>query len=249
MWLLAAFGFSVLISFIFMYALKCLAGCIVWVSIFGIIGMFAGVGIIFLYNGGELSGLSAYNQYLGIPTLSTTSSNYNIYGYICFGFAGLLLIILLCCCSRIRLAVAVCKSAGQFVASVCLIVMVPIFQTFWVIILWACAIVAMIYLVSAATFTVTSGSIFTSIATYSDPNLIRFYYFIFGVLWSNALLQAMGIFVIASACCMWYYSHGPGQELDSPILRSYKMAFRYHFGSLAFGSLILAIIQFLQLVV
>lgn len=75
------------------------------------------------------------------------------------------------------------------------------------------------------------------------------YYFIFGTLWSNAILQAMGIFVIASACAMWYYSHGPGQELDSPILRGYKMSFRYHFGSLAFGSLILAIVQFMQLIV
>lgn len=71
----------------------------------------------------------------------------------------------------------------------------------------------------------------------------------FGTLWTNALLGAMGIFVIASACSMWYYSHGPGQELDSPILRSYKMIFRFHFGSLAFGSFILAVVQMLQLAV
>lgn len=58
----------------------------------------------------------------------------------------------------------------------------------------------------------------------------------------------MGILVIGSACCMWYFSHGPGQELDSPIIRSYKMVFRYHFGSLAFGSFLLAVVQFLELV-
>lgn len=59
----------------------------------------------------------------------------------------------------------------------------------------------------------------------------------------------MTIFVIASACVMWYYSHGPGQELSLPIARSYKMIFRYYFGSLAFGALLLAIIQFIQLIV
>jgi hypothetical protein len=48
---------------------------------------------------------------------------------------------------------------------------------------------------------------------------------------------------------MWYYSHGPGAELDSPIMKSYWMALRYHFGSLAFGSFILAVVQFLQLAV
>ena len=59
----------------------------------------------------------------------------------------------------------------------------------------------------------------------------------------------MTIFVIASATCMWYYSHAPGAELSLPIWRSYKMIFRYHWGSLAFGALLVAIIQFLQMIV
>ena len=90
---------------------------------------------------------------------------------------------------------------------------------------------------------------FTAISNYFDSTLGWFYYFIFATLWCNALINAAAIFVIASACCMWYYSHGPGQDIDAPILRSYKMVFRYHFGSLAFGSFILAVVQFLQLMV
>ena len=48
---------------------------------------------------------------------------------------------------------------------------------------------------------------------------------------------------------MWYYNHGVNNQLDSPITRSVKMAFRYHFGSLAFGSFFLAVVQFLQIIV
>jgi choline transporter-like protein 2/4/5 len=59
----------------------------------------------------------------------------------------------------------------------------------------------------------------------------------------------MTIFVIASACCMWYFSHGPGEELHLPVLRSYGRAFRYHFGSLAFGSMLLSVVQFLEIIV
>lgn len=129
----------------------------------------------------------------------------------------------------------------------------PIWQTLLVIILWVAAIIAIIWLASSATFIAKqSGSsydVFTTIQNYADEKLIYLYYFVFGTLWTNAIFQAIGVFVIASACTMWYYSHGPGQELDSPILRSYKMVFRYHLGSLAFGSLILAIVQFLQLIV
>lgn len=195
---------------------------------------------------------SSYIGYLGLPT-ATENANYDIYAYISWGIAGLLFIILLCCCSRIRLAVAVCKCAGQFVARVCGIVLVPIWQTILVVVLWVAAIIAIVWLAASATYvpTQSSGSydVFTSVANYGDEKLIYLYYFVFGTLWTNALFQAIGIFVIASACTMWYYSHGPGQELDSPILRSYKMVFRYHLGSLAFGSLILAIVQFMQLIV
>jgi choline transporter-like protein 2/4/5 len=48
---------------------------------------------------------------------------------------------------------------------------------------------------------------------------------------------------------MWYFSHGPGEELHLPVLRSYGRAFRYHFGSLAFGSMLLSVVQFLEIIV
>lgn len=115
--------------------------------------------------------------------------------------------------------------------------------------LWVACICAMAFLISAATFNVIPGDIFTGITDYTQGQLIMFYYYVFATLWTNAFVNAVSIFVIASACCMWYYSHGPGQDLDFPIARSYKMVFRYHMGSLAFGSFILAIVQFLQFLV
>ena len=51
-----------------MYALKCLAGCIVWLSIFGIIGFAAGLGVIFLYNAGTFGRYEEFVGYMGIPT-------------------------------------------------------------------------------------------------------------------------------------------------------------------------------------
>lgn len=247
--MLAAFGFAILISFFFMYMLRCLAGCIVWCSIFGIILFFTGAGLVFLYNAGVITGFGNYSGYLSIPSSSASQKNYEVYGYISFAFAGLFLLITLCCCSRIRLAVAVCKAAGQFVASVCTSVLVPIFQTIFALGLWGGCLVVMVFLVSTANFYIASNSDYFTSVKYGDGGLIDLYIFIFSTLWANALIQAIGIFVIASACAMWYYSHGPEQTLDFPILRSYKMAFRYHFGSLAFGSLVLAIVQFLELMV
>ena len=232
-----------------MYTLRCLAGLIVWTSSIGIIVCFAIGGIIFLYNAGVISGSSV--SWLSIPTVSAGSQTTDkIIGYTCFGLSGFFLLMLFCCCGRIRIAVAVCKATGQFVAHTCGIVLVPIIQTAITLGMWAVCLYVLVYLVSAAGFSYTSGDVFTSISNLADNALIYFYVFLFGTLWCNAFIQAVGIFVIASACCIWYYSHGPNQdETNYPIFRSYKMVFRYHFGSLAFGALILAIVQFLQLVV
>lgn len=216
---------AVLIAFIFMFLLRCLAGCIVWLSLFGTIFVLLGLGLIFLYNAGRLTALTSIANYLAVPTIIT---GYNEpIGWSLVGVSGAFLILVLCCCSRIRLAVAICKSAGQFIAGVCLIVLVPIFQTALVVALWGGCLVGMVYLVSSAQFTTTGATYFTTLADYADYALIRFYVFLFGTLWINAFFGAMGIFVIASACSMWYYSHAPGSELSLPIWRSYKMIFRY----------------------
>lgn len=247
-YLLISAGVAVIISFIVMFFLRCCAGFIVWISLFAIMFLLIGLGLIFLYNAGYLGAASSVATYLGIPTIN---SSYNEpVGWTLIGVGCAFFIVILCCCNRIRLAVAICKSAGQFVGSVCTIVLVPIFQSVLGFALWVGALITMVYLVSSATFIVASTSdYFTSISTYGDPELIRFYIFVFFTLWTNAFIGAMTIFIIASACCMWYYSHAPGNELSLPVWRSYKMVFRYHWGSLAFGSLLVAIIQFLQMVV
>lgn len=57
-----------------MYALKCLAGCIVWLSAIGIIVAFSLGGFIFLYNAGIIVTPDAASGYLSIPTVDGGSA-------------------------------------------------------------------------------------------------------------------------------------------------------------------------------
>jgi hypothetical protein len=45
-----------------------------------------------------------------------------------------------------------------------------------------------------------------------------------------------------STSCIWYFSHGEEGQKHAPVSTSIYRAFRYHLGSLAFGSLLLAIV-------
>ena len=51
--------------------------------------------------------------------------------------------------------------------------------------------------------------------------------------------------MLASCACIWYFNQGKdGVDSKGEVTTSFYRAFRYHLGSLAFGSLIVAIIQF-----
>jgi choline transporter-like protein 2/4/5 len=61
-----------------------------------------------------------------------------------------------------------------------------------------------------------------------------------------AFITALDQFVVASAACLWYWEEGTPNKKGNNVFRSYWRAFRYHLGSLALGSLIIAIIRFLM---
>ena len=70
-WLLAATGVAFLVAFLIMFFLRCCAGCIVWLSLFGIMFLLVGTGLIFLYNAGYMQSASNVASYLGVPAVDS----------------------------------------------------------------------------------------------------------------------------------------------------------------------------------
>eukprot|EP01017_Pseudomicrothorax_dubius_P034346 TRINITY_DN4696_c0_g1_i13.p1 TRINITY_DN4696_c0_g1~~TRINITY_DN4696_c0_g1_i13.p1 ORF type:complete len:190 (+),score=34.81 TRINITY_DN4696_c0_g1_i13:484-1053(+) len=64
-------------------------------------------------------------------------------------------------------------------------------------------------------------------------------YHVFGGFWSLALNVALTEFIIASATIMWYFRE---KGLSGYVIASVFRAFRFHLGSLVFGSLLLALV-------
>lgn len=65
-------------------------------------------------------------------------------------------------------------------------------------------------------------------------------------LWKQAFITALVQFVIASSCVIWYFSQGSGQLISAPVTKSFYRAFRFHLGTLAFGSFILAVVRMIR---
>lgn len=74
---------------------------------------------------------------------------------------------------------------------------------------------------------------------------------VFAILWTNELLVAIGICIVAGACGFWYFRStvrrpqwGSGREA---VLTSTFNTLRYHVGTLATGSLVIASAQMARL--
>ena len=230
-----------------MVLLKCCACCFIWLGLFLILLVIVGAGFVFLINGGAISSTTFKGNFgVNVPNLPPYSY-YNAFGAICFVLAAVIIVIVICCFGRIKLAVALAEVAGEFVTNTCTVFLVPIIMTGVLAVFWVFAIFGMITIISTATFVIRQGDIFTSIEDFASQPLGMFYFFLFGTFWVNAMILSIPIFVVASACAVWYFSKSPAmKDMDSPIASGFWMAFRYHFGTLSFGSIIIALTMFIQ---
>lgn len=70
-------------------------------------------------------------------------------------------------------------------------------------------------------------------------------YHFFGLLWTTQFITAFGQCVIAGAIASYYWTRGEGNE-PSPVLSAASRTARYHTGSMAFGSFIVAVLEFFR---
>jgi len=87
---------------------------------------------------------------------------------------------------------------------------------------------------------------------YSDDMKKAILYHFFGLLWNMAFLRHMTILILAGCFSAWYWTpvqkKEAGEYPSSPIMASVKRSLFYHSGTVAFGSFIIAVIQFIRAV-
>eukprot|EP00825_Cyclidium_porcatum_P019462 TRINITY_DN220_c0_g1_i3.p1 TRINITY_DN220_c0_g1~~TRINITY_DN220_c0_g1_i3.p1 ORF type:complete len:664 (-),score=98.29 TRINITY_DN220_c0_g1_i3:141-2132(-) len=268
--ILISVGISFILGVIYMLFVRIFSGMIIWICI---MAYFAGMVVlaVFLYgktgmSSSDVSDSSTSLDMTSNPKQSTSDNktSYKVIFWIVIGVIAVSLIGLCCLYRNIKLAIAVIKTATVYVVDVPLVMFVPIFFTIITAGWWAFWIVTILNLYSHGFMYKSSNGPWASIDhKYDSSHASRYvpvpdssevdkdyrwncWYFLFGGLWINAFIGATCQFVLASTACIWYFNKQSG--LHKPISRSIYRAFRYHFGSIAFGSLILALVQLIRIV-
>jgi len=106
-------------------------------------------------------------------------------------------------------------------------------------------IVSAIYIWSVGTVKTGSSSPFASIKWDSTTRYV-FLYDLFGLFWVVAFIIGCCQFILAVAAATWYFTHSADSGGSASISKGVKWILRYHLGSIAFGSLIIAICEFIK---
>ena len=80
-------------------------------------------------------------------------------------------------------------------------------------------------------------------------HLVLQWYNLFAALWAAAFISATGDLVLAGAVSAWYWTFNKAELPNNMLGSSVKRTFRYHLGTVAFGSLLLALIQLMRVAV
>ncbi|XP_073726872.1 choline transporter-like protein 2 isoform X2 [Misgurnus anguillicaudatus] len=288
-WILLGLVIAMLVSLIFIFLLRCLAGVMVWVMIVLVI-LVIGYGIVHCYmQYASLKGQAGSDVTIKDLGLQTDFSVYLQIQQTWLAFMIILCIVevviillLIFLRKRLLIAIALIKEASRAIGHVMSSLFYPLL-TFallsLVIAYWAITAVFLstsnepVYKVFNTTEcpyfrkTCNPETFNTSNITAECPDaeclfvfyggetlyhkyLILFqFYNLFLFFWCVNFVTALGQVTLAGAFASYYWAFKKPDDVPAfPVFNSLGRALRYHTGSLAFGSLILAIVQIIRVI-
>ena len=226
---------TLVISFIYLLLLRPIAGPLTWTALFL---------LLLLQIAG---GVWAYTRSSDFPEGSSNNKAYMYSGIGLFVVAFIYLICLCCCWKNIARAVGIVKATSRFSQQVPTIFAVPV-VFFFIILIWVLYWTASaLYLYSIGEPVKRDGDIPIADIKWDKNTRYLFLTHVFGLFWVGAFIIGAAQFVIAATTVQWYFNSESENAGKGSVMLGVKWLFRYHLGSIAFGALIIAIMQMIKL--
>ncbi|CAH0553591.1 unnamed protein product [Brassicogethes aeneus] len=263
--ILIGIGVAVFVCLLYIFMLRFIAGIMVWLSILGVIALLV-AGVYFSHH--------EWKRIPSLKENETKKRLYMASLVICSVILAIVLLVILFLRKRIVLAIALIKEGSKAVSSVTSVLVFPIVPWILQIGVIAYALVVCLYLATTGEpiykyrtldndtgvdkcnvvdqfcnpgYNTNSGCICKFIGTKTTA----YYkyaqaYNVFGFFWLAFFVSALSQMILAGVFAQWYWTFKkrnlPFFAVTSSVLRT----LRYHIGTLAFGSLLVAICRMIR---
>jgi len=241
-------GIAVVFSFLYLYVLRipCCLKIFIWAIVFSILVGFL-IGSILLYSLGQ--------SWKSSGSKTTTEVNLMLgMSYVGFACTFLYFCLIIILCKRIMLAIGIVLEASKSITSMPLLILMPIIQVTGCVAFLIPWTIFVAYLASSGDVTTITKS-YNGISysyrevSYSKNTKYAFLYYLFCWFWTSEFIIATGQLIIALAVATWYFTKDKSTVGNSTFFWAFRTTLRYHLGTAAHGSLIIAIIKTIRAVV
>ena len=231
---LIALAISFVLSLVYMVLIRLCAKILVWVTFIAF--------IVFLVVMGYL-----YYDESTKTADDGEKTNCLVISIILWCLAAIFILVIFCMYDDIQVALSVIEAAAVFIFSNFFLILVPIVTIIVTCCYIAYWIACTIYVYSIGDITQYGGTPFSTVE-WDDTTTNLWYYQLLALFWIIAFFISVLQFIIAATAAQWYFSHSNDQSGTGSISKSLFWVIRYHLGSLAFGSLIMAIVMLVRFI-
>ncbi|KAJ3447974.1 choline transporter-like (slc family 44) [Anaeramoeba flamelloides] len=246
--LVSAFVAFVL-SFVWLWLLKQFAGFMVWFTVVAFFFVLGGITFFFY-----LQYQKSNEKYESDTSIEGSKTNSRV--FLAFTFVGIGIFVITFCLiiflrKKINLVIQIIKEAAKAIQASKFVVFFPIATFIALLCLYAWWVPVAIFMMAAGSPTLEldeiDGEEFYKLDYENDKstNYATIYHF-FGLLWTNAWIIGITQITIAGTIAQWYWTRDKDNIPGNPVLSAFKRTLKYHLGSAALGSFILAVIQFIR---
>ncbi|KAF2885567.1 hypothetical protein ILUMI_20635 [Ignelater luminosus] len=235
--ILSLLGIALVFALIIILVLRHMIAVFIWSVLIGTILAFAGFSAYCGYIASQLpSGFEYRDEVDSTVRCSIT-----------FGVAAFVIaIITLVIRKRIPFVTQLFREAGKSIIAIPLLLFEPLVTIITLIIVWISWFYFALWIESSGTPTESGyGKV-----TFEQNDVIYFtyWYSVFMTVWMIQFVCGCQDMLISGAISAWYFASNKN-KLGKPILRSTYNMLKYHLGTISVSSLIIAILQFIRLVI
>lgn len=228
---------ALVICFLWYWITKYCASVMISIMLIGSLAALILFGVFSWNKYKELSNESNYNQ--------DTANTYKNTAIVLWILAGVFLLLILCLLGRIRLGARLIEASADFITDQPIVMLVPVIFAVKIALFIAIWTIAFIYTFSNGTIRYDPGDLFGDMV-WTKQNEAFVWFLIFALCWGISFYMSANIFVLAAMSAGWYFGRYDGQSVG--LCTAIWWAYFYHLGTLAFGSFIIALLWFAQLV-
>jgi hypothetical protein len=220
---------SLIISFAWIFMLRCMTGCIVYTVVFAVPILIIGTGVWLFLNGSMTDTISKISE-------KKTLNSGQITALVFWAVALIILLIIVFLFKKLKQAVQMIKISSKALGSNWIVILTPIMSMFVAILFWAAIIVSSVYVYTSAEFEIRQNRIEFEVDRTLQYLII--YNFIY-IIYIAVHIYFTNYYAQSAAVVDWYFGEQESIGCGCTCWRGYLNAITKSLGTITVSSLIM----------